>query len=306
MVKIRKIIMNKKLSEKYIQPVSMKIIVYGKKYVANTWVHKLPITEWLYRKIFYLGRYIGETTIDFRGMALTLNTKDISMVPALINNNFEEYELEIFGKLIKSGTTILDVGGNIGIYSLIASKKTGSNGHVYAFEPVPENIDLLSKNLKQNNITNVTLIKKAVGDFDGLVQMEIEEDSLATHHVSKNPKNSASVKVTTIDSFVKLKKIKKIELVKMDIEGYEGYAIEGASETLKQKSLKLLTEFSADFINRSGKDPLEVAKALLDTFKYCYHVNEKGKELTATRSVNDLLDYRKTNFLLSHSPVTIK
>lgn len=300
---MNKIKLNKEFSSKYVSPFSMKVIALGKKYVANTWIHKLPITELAYRKIFYFGREIGESTIPFKNRLLTVHTKDISMVPALINNNFEEYELEVFESLVKPGSTILDIGANIGVYSLIASDKLGKKGHIYAFEPVPENLELLKKNLTQNNIANVTVINKAVGNFDGEIKMEVEKDSIATHHVSTNPKNPVSVQVTTIDSFINTQGIKQVSLIKMDIEGYEGFAIEGATQTLKLKSTQLLTEFSADFIKRSGKDPMAVGRSLFQLFKYCYFVDEKHKKLTLVKETEELIDYRKTNFLFRHSPI---
>lgn len=293
------------MKEKYIAPATMKVIAFGKKYVANTWIHRLPFTEWLYRKIFYLGTEIGEKTIPFHGMQLTVNTKDISMVPSLMNNNFEEFELNVFSSMIKPGSIILDVGANIGVYSLIAARHTGSKGRVYAFEPVPENFELLSRNIRQNELKNVVCINKAVGSSNGKIEMEIEKGSIATHYVSSSPKNPTAVPVTTIDSFIKNKKISRVDLIKMDIEGYEGFAIEGGLSLLKQPRIKLLMEFSADFIALSGKQPEAVAAKLLELFSHCYFLDEKQKRLTRVSGIDDLLDYKKTNFLMSHKAVNL-
>lgn len=297
--------MNKNRIKQHIAPVSLKIIAIGKKYIANTWIHRLPITEWAYRRIFYAGHVIGEETIRFRGMKLNVHTKDISMVPALINNDFENYELAVFEELAKTSNTILDIGANIGIYSLVGSLASKKPSKIYAFEPIPENYSLLQKNLTQNKADNVHPVNAAVGDFTGSIEIEFEKDSIATHHISKNPKNPIPVNILSVDEYVNEMKLKNVDLIKMDIEGYEGYAIDGARDTLRRKDLRLIIEFSADFIRRSGKDPIDVANELFSIFPYRYFINEKAKKLETIKNIEDLIDYKQTNFLLSHSRVDI-
>jgi FkbM family methyltransferase len=288
----------------YIAPVSMKIIKFSRKHFLNTWVYRLPFTEWVYKKVFYAGRVKAEEEIIFHGKKLLVHTKDITMVPALINQNFEEYEIKLFKKLLKKDMTVLDIGANIGIYSVFASSIIGDGGKIFAFEPVPENYKMLVHNLSINKISNVLTFNNAIGAKSGSVEISIVKDSLATHYIGKKSSNSITVDVINVDSFVKKNKI-KVDFIKMDIEGYEGFAIEGAKKTLANKNLILMTEFSAEFITRSGKDPNKVAKTLLEIFDFCYSINELKHTCTSITGVSGLLSKENNNFILSHSELDI-
>lgn len=292
----------KKARSNYIEPATMYAIKVLRKYFINTWVYRLPITNWLYKKVFYLGRTKAEQEIVFKGKKLRVHTKDISIVPSLINQYFEAFEIKLFEDILRPGMTVLDIGANIGIYALIAGDKVGKKGKVYAFEPVPENIKLLGHNLRQNAAANVRIVRSAAGDKQGSVDISLVKDSLATHYIGAHPKNSIPVKVDTIDNFVKTHTL-KVDCIKMDIEGYEGFALEGAKKTLaNNKNLKLLTELSAKYLKRSGSDPKRVAGQLLDTFKYCYVIEEHKETITRIVDIDGLLDKNNNNFLLSHKP----
>ncbi len=289
----------------FIELVSMYVIKISRKYFLNTWVYRLPITTWIYRKIFYLGRVEGEQEILFRGKKLLVRTKDISIVPALINQYFEEFELELYEKILQPGMTVLDIGANIGIYSIIASEKIGDTGAVYAFEPVPENLRLLKHNLELNNTSNVHIVNCAIGDKQGEVEISLVKDDLATHYIGARPSNSISVKVDTVDSFVSTHRL-KVGFVKMDIEGYEGHALDGAKRTFSNTDIMLLTEFSADYIRRAGKSPEYVAREMLNIFKYCYSIDERKKLISRISGVETLLNRDNNNFLLANRPYSLK
>lgn len=279
--------------------ISMAIISKSRKLFLNTWVHRLPITIWVYKRVFYFGKAKQEEEISFKNLRLLVHTKDVYMVPSLINDEFENFELKVFEDLIKPGMEVLDVGANIGIYSLIANRKVGSKGKVHAFEPVPENVDLIKKNIALNKATRVKLIERAVGDSSKDVSISIVEDSLSTHHIGDGSGQTLSVKSCTIDSYVKKNDV-KVGLIKMDIEGYEGYAIAGANNTLAGKDMILLTEFSEEFIKRSGKDPIKCGAQLLSMFKYCYAIDEKNESLPLVNDVRTLMRRDYTNFLFTN------
>src|SRR5690348_15759402 len=74
--------------------------------------------------------------------------------------SFEYSSLEFFCNTLKPGDTVLDIGANAGVYSLLASKKVGPKGKIYAFEPTAETYKLLVKNLTLNHCENVVPVKK--------------------------------------------------------------------------------------------------------------------------------------------------
>jgi ubiquinone/menaquinone biosynthesis C-methylase UbiE len=88
------------------------------------------------------------TLIQSYGHKLYVNKNDIGVAqPLILCGVLDKHETDAIGRMIKPGMTILDVGANIGYFTLIAAKLAGKTGKVYAFEPQPENFRLLVRNI---------------------------------------------------------------------------------------------------------------------------------------------------------------
>jgi tRNA G37 N-methylase Trm5 len=94
---------------------------------------------------------------------------------------YEEYETDLIKKEIDRGDVVLDLGANIGYYTLLFAKKVGDEGRVYAFEPDPTNFSLLKKNVEINGYRNVVLIQKAVSNKNGKLKLYLNEDNKGDH-----------------------------------------------------------------------------------------------------------------------------
>lgn len=168
------------------------------------------------------------------------------------------YELDkqfLFSQFVKPGMIIYDVGANVGFYTLLASILTGSNGKVFSFEPLPENISFLKNHLELNKLSNVNVIVKAASNKVSTVKFNLGENR-SSGHISE--KGEIKVETISIDEFIKQGNPSP-NLIKFDIEGAEYEALIGAKELLKNKKpviflashskelrakcLKLLTEF---------------------------------------------------------------
>ena len=135
------------------------------------------------------------------------------------------------GNLVKEftqpGTVAIDLGAHIGIHTLTMAKKVGNKGLVIAFEPQWKIFRELYHNVSLNNCSdNVVLLRNAVGDTEGLVEMSI-----------RNPTNEGGTPIgkggdkaymVTLDSL----NLNQVSLIKMDVESYELKVLEGAKETL--------------------------------------------------------------------------
>ncbi len=135
----------------------------------------------------------------------------------------------MFQNYIKPGLIVYDIGANAGFYTLLTSVLTGNTGKVFAFEPVPKNCEYVKRHIKLNNLTNVTIIEKAVSD-----KSEKLKFSLSTNPSMGHLSDSGEIEVETIslDQFVENGNPKP-DLIKMDIEGAELRALKGALKTLK-------------------------------------------------------------------------
>ncbi|MBN2421491.1 FkbM family methyltransferase [Candidatus Woesearchaeota archaeon] len=126
----------------------------------------------------------------------------------------------------RKGDIIVDAGAYVGHFAIIAAKLVGDSGKVIVFEPDPFNKIELKKNIKANGIKNIVLIEKGLSNKEGKFNWNIGGVE------SQIGKGFFEIKTTTLDKA--LKNNKRIDLIKMDIEGAEIDALEGANSTLNK------------------------------------------------------------------------
>lgn len=258
----------------------------------------MPFTSKLYKKLFLSTFKGAEKKIIFRGHKFFVPTTDTTIVPSMISGEYESYELDIFNQFLKKGATVLDIGANIGVYAIEAAAAIGKKGWVYAFEPVPANQKLLKRNLSLNKTRNVIVVPKAVGPRITKLKIFLAKNNIGTHSAGVKSDKFVEVPVITIDAFVKKNKL-KVDMVKMDIEGYEGFAVEGGIKTLGSQKPVLFTEFSATNLSRCGYDPAKHAKNLLGLYEYCYVVGERKKSIRRITKSSQLVKLANDNLILS-------
>jgi|ERR1051326_779281 FkbM family methyltransferase len=142
------------------------------------------------------------------------------------------YELskqEAFQKLVRPGSVVFDIGANVGLYTLLASRLVGPQGKVVAFEPLPRNVPYLRRHLELNDARNVELVEAAVSNYDGAGHFRTNGDP---HLGQLSGDGQVDVRVTTLDEFMKTATLQP-ELLKIDVEGAEADVLAGAVETLR-------------------------------------------------------------------------
>lgn len=150
--------------------------------------------------------------------------------------------------------TVLDIGANIGFYTVMLSKLVGEGGVVHAFEPDSLNYKYLR--LNTSKLQNVRLNNSAIGAASGMIKLH-KSSQLNTRHQtfdSGEGREMSEVECVAIDDY--FKDGQKIDFIKIDVEGYEYYALSGMKEVIKRSNnLTILTEFWPYSIKRSGIDP---------------------------------------------------
>ncbi len=175
-----------------------------------------------------------------------------------INNSFK----------LNKNDLVLDIGANQGLFTIFASKIVGSCGKIYSFEPLKTQYELLETNLKINEIKNVEIIKKAVGNKKTNVSFK----GMAVYN-----ENEGNIESTTIDEFVKAKKIQRIDFIKMDAEGYERKILLGGFNSLKTNLPNL-----SICIYHLPDDPSVLKKSIHSiNSNYRINCNETGKKYFA-------------------------
>ncbi len=179
---------------------------------------------------------------------------------------------------IRDNDLIVDIGANIGWYSLVLS--SGSKPQVLSFEPDPFNFSLLQDNIKLNKKDNIQPFNKAVSDQPGTMTLYLYKNyNLGRHSAIRQRNSIGSEEVETIqlDGFLENKGLgdKKIRLIKIDIEGYEFAAMSGAKAAL-QRTEYLMTEFSPGMMKEINHDPMAYIQLIKDSGLDPMVIDEKG------------------------------
>ncbi len=139
-----------------------------------------------------------------------------------------------FAARLKEGDIVYDIGAHAGLYTLIASSRIGSNGRVYAFEPLPRNVYFLRQHLQLNNISCCSVIEAAVSNSSGWARFEPTMLNAAGH---LSAVGAIRVRTLSLDDFYLCgKEVRPPSVVKIDAEGAEIEVLRGAA--------RLLSEFS--------------------------------------------------------------
>ncbi len=195
-------------------------------------------------------------TIQNNLMLLSIKDKGIQY-DLIVDGIREPNSTEVIKQMITKEDIVVDIGANIGYYTLLMKNAK----KIYAIESSQDNCNKLNINIRLNNLNNVSIIRKAIGNFDGTIKINISDKS-NLHSINKNNKKfiaTENVKITTIDSFIKTIKDKPA-FVRMDVEGYEYQIIKGMKEFLKNDS-KLFIEIHPHLMK------LEYILQLLNTLK---------------------------------------
>jgi FkbM family methyltransferase len=249
------------------------------------------IYEWLFHLVVKRDELVE---VSCHGALLLLPGRDVTILPSLMNNTYEVLELELLELLLHPGMIVIDVGANVGIHTSIAARSVAPNGTVYSFEPVPENFEILVRNLARNQLTNVVVEQSAIGNEVGRSTIYLEDNSIGTHSLLRNSNSnlahSLSVPVTTLDSYFANQMPDVVNLLKIDVEGYEPNVLMGAIDLLGRTD-QLLIEYIRVSIEANGG--VDAFIELLAGFDFLYKINERSHVLTEfSRS-----DFYETNYV---------
>jgi len=161
----------------------------------------------------------------------------------------------------------LDVGANLGWYSVILHRLSEPGARIFAFEPDPENYRLLTKNLKLNNATRVTPLNIALGDNPGMAELHRYKAANSGRHsllTGNTAGSTVRVPVDTLSNFWRCQNLgaRRIRFLKMDVEGFEYYALRGAGDLLGRCDCVQL-EYSPDAFVGAGLEPEAVIELLV-------------------------------------------
>jgi len=258
-----------------------------------------------------------QNIIEIQGskMYINVNDKDLEMRKTFqayaLKRIHEESTTNLFKKVVKEGDVVVDLGANIGYFTLLAARLVGKKGKVFSFEPEPRNYNYLVKNIELNNYNNVFAIWKAVSDKNGKTKLYICPYDTGHHTINQysgirdyRPEETGDkqefieIETTTLDDFFKDEE-ESIDVIKMDVEGAEALVLAGMDRIIKKsKNLKMFIEFFPFLITKMGNSPEEFIRRLLEDYQYSIFVIGQeysmkkyflNKQLLRINSYNELM-----------------
>ena len=179
-------------------------------------------------------------------------------------------------QFIHSGDICLDVGANIGTFSVLIARLVGSDGRVFAFEPFEQTRQLLAKNLQLNDVANIVKIQsQVISDRINSYGSRLNSKNMGATRFQENKNNSednnleSNFTSTTLDFWIRDRsEIQSLQAIKIDVEGMEIKVIQGATELLKKYQPILYIEVCKSQYKNYGFNIEDLEKILQD---FGYH-----------------------------------
>ncbi|MFY1021058.1 FkbM family methyltransferase [Ectopseudomonas khazarica] len=225
----------------------------------------LELSEHMQRRIFWMGYY----------------SEDIA---------------HLLNETLQSGMTVLDIGANIGEITLLASKRVGMQGQVFAFEPIENIAQQLERHVEINQFKQTYIERLALGDAtDSACPIyascgQITDDNhngLGSLYGGNNGESPVQyIRMTTLDNWItNHPSIQRIDLIKIDIEGAELACLHGARDTLLRFRPRLIVEIQDFSASRAGHPSTDILD-FLSELGYRFQSIGKNGSLTPLTTSN--------------------
>jgi len=192
--------------------------------------------------------------------------------PFYDKNIYEVQGIRVLNEILKKGDVFIDVGANLGYFSLIAAQIIGNNGAVYAFDINKASIENIEKNKKYNNLFNIETFHFAVTNRDG--EINILKERVPNPFASilcPSEKKSVNLRSISLDSFCVNKKIKP-KVIKIDVEGAELLVLRGMKDLLINENLIVLLELHGEYINKFDTKSEDIINFLYECGYFLYEI----------------------------------
>jgi FkbM family methyltransferase len=207
--------------------------------------------------------YLGNNIILCRVLSkykMYVNTLDCGIAPHLIIDGYwESWLTQCLARIVEPGSVCIDIGANVGYYTLLMSELAGKNGRTIAVEPNPDVCKCLKRTQSVHGFP-FEIMEAAVSNRKGYTSLNVPASypgsaSIATVHGLPGYKISkVKVRLLTLDEMVLELNLPKVDIIKVDVEGLEPQVFEGMQQTINNNpDLKIVMEYSP-FIYESAKD----------------------------------------------------
>ena len=182
-------------------------------------------------------------------------------------------EAQLLRKLVEKGMHVVDIGANIGLYTLLLAQLAGNAGHVFAFEPEPNLFSMLCDNCASNGALNVTPFQCAASDANGRAMFQRSTFNSGDNRLGESTSDvkPIEVEVARLDDLLP---VRTVQFIKLDVQGHELEALRGMQEVIASSpDVRVLFEFWPAGLRAANAPP----ESLLNFFR------ERGFDLYETK-----------------------
>ena len=214
----------------------------------------------------------GDGVIDVYGSLLRLDAGDSLF---LGSHDYEPYASKLVMGLLRPGDVAVDVGAMIGYYTVIFAKHVAPHGRVYAFEPDPENFELLSSNVRMNGYDSVTCRQAVVGASSGRGKLWRAATNRGDNHAFPSEgREAVDVDMVALDDVID----EPVDLVKIDVQGYESHVLAGMRGVIERSAeLVMLVEFCPALLIEAGTQPADLLDELRALSLAMYEIDDDAR-----------------------------
>src|SRR5947209_3271093 len=215
----------------------------------------------------------GVTLCHVNGLSMRLDTREM-IQHAMAGGIYEPEQTRWFRECLKPGDRVVDIGANAGYYAGLASTLVGRSGEVFAFEPSPVAAAIIEDTIRRNRLRNLRLVKAAVGDVSGTVQLYMPSSG-GVHSPSALESDPTflplEVPVLPLDDYEPLKDGRPIDLIKIDVEGFEPNVVRGMRNLAQARRVRnVMCEFNSGWLRRNCARPETLLVEIL-ALGFCIH-----------------------------------
>lgn len=215
---------------------------------------------WTLRMAARLGRRVVRTRWGFR---MDLDLSDFICQVVWATGEFEQHTSHLMRALLTPGATMIDVGANVGYFSLLAAQAVGPSGKVHAYEPVPRTRADLERNVELNQFRQIVVHEEALWDRDGEAIIFLgpeNQKGISAMRPFEEQAGQLTIRTARFDQF--LPSLGPVQLIKIDVEGAEFRVLQGMQGCLERDRPDLIVELCDEYLQALGASASAVCEYL--------------------------------------------
>ncbi|MDD3150254.1 MAG: FkbM family methyltransferase [Candidatus Gastranaerophilales bacterium] len=238
------------------------------------------------------------------GFKLYLNLQEDSVVEKDIfyTGTYEPGILDVMKKTLYPGDIFIDAGANIGLMSIHAAKLVGENGKVLSFEPEPNTLKILNKNIAINNLKNISVYNCGLGSIE---ESQIIYDAICKNRGMASLMQSSEVKsggtqiiVRKLDDILAENNLEKVKFLKIDVEGWELEVLKGAKNLLASENAPIICiEY---FVTRKIQNgtPDDIVQMLKDNDYRIFKLDKGTYKISKLKDISNIKKIKRDENLI--------